>query len=98
LLLQRPHEGGRFEWRQGLRRRDVVDHDRLGDTIAGRDVSVERRDVRPGTLNVFAGHDTVHRVEPVGGPVDRLIAVYSWSDEPGVRFTEAERIGFYGRA
>jgi hypothetical protein len=98
LLLQRPERGGRFEWRHGLRRGDVVDHDGLGATIAGRDASIRHRDVRPGTLNVFAGHDTVHRVEPGGGPVDRLIAVYSWSDEPGVRFTEAERIGFYGRA
>lgn len=98
LLLQRPEGGGRFEWRHGLRTPDGVDHAGLGRTIAGDDPVIERRDVRAGTLNVFAGHDTVHRVEPVVGPVDRLIAVFSWYDTPGVGFTEAERIGFYGRA
>ncbi len=98
LLLQRPDRGGRFEFRQGLRTVDVIDHDALGRTVSGHDPDVQRRDVHPGTLNVFAGHDTVHRVEPVEGDVDRLIAVYSWADAPGTRFTDAERIGFYGRA
>lgn len=98
LLLQRPRAGGRFEWRHGLRSADHVDHDGLGEVIAGTDRSVEHRDVRAGTLNVFAGHDTVHRVAHVRGEVDRLIAVYSWAEQPGVTFTDAERIGFYGRA
>ncbi|MCB9392265.1 MAG: 2OG-Fe(II) oxygenase [Acidimicrobiaceae bacterium] len=98
LLLQRPLAGGRFEWRHGLRSADGVDHDGLGEVIAGTDASVDHRDVRAGTLNVFAGHDTVHRVAPVHGEVDRLIAVYSWAEQAGVTFTDAERIGFYGRA
>jgi hypothetical protein len=98
LLVQRPDAGGRFEFRHGLRGPGWVDHDALGRTIVGDDPLIERRDLRPGTVTIFAGHDTLHRVEPVEGAVDRLIAVYSWADAPGVHFSDTERIGFYGRA
>jgi hypothetical protein len=51
-----------------------------------------------GTLNVFAGRNTAHRVTPVLGNRSRIIAVFSYYDKPGVAFSSAERIGFYGRA
>lgn len=35
---------------------------------------------------------------PVQGEQDRIIAVFSYYERPGVEFTEQERIGFYGRA
>lgn len=98
LLLQRPRSGGAFEFRPGLRSSSGVDHDGIAAVIAGTDTAVERRDVEPGTLNVFAGHDIIHRVEPVGGPIDRIIAVFSYTETAGVVFSETERRGFYGRA
>jgi hypothetical protein len=51
-----------------------------------------------GSLNVFAGKNTLHRVSTVRGARSRLIAVFSYYDKPGVFFSDAERIGFYGRA
>ena len=52
----------------------------------------------PGTLNVFRGKNTPHRVTPVEGPHQRIIAVFSYYDRPGVRFSAEEQRGFYGRA
>ena len=52
----------------------------------------------PGTLNVFRGKHTAHRVTPVEGDRPRMIAVFSYFDRPGVRFTAEEQRGFYGRA
>ena len=52
----------------------------------------------PGTLNVFKGKNTVHRVTPVKGDRARIIAVLTYYERPGVRFTEEEQMGFYGRA
>lgn len=98
LLLQRPEAGGSFELRPGLRSTDHVDHDGIAAVVAGTDAEVQRRNVEPGTLNVFAGHDILHRVEPVKGPVDRVIAVFSYAETDDVVFSAAERIGFYGRA
>ena len=53
---------------------------------------------RPGTLNVFKGRNTAHRTSPVIGPRERMIAVFSYYERPGVLFSDEERIGFYGRA
>jgi len=37
-------------------------------------------------------------VTPVEGTLDRVIAVFSYYERPGVMFSEQERVGFYGRA
>jgi hypothetical protein len=47
---------------------------------------------------VFRGKNTAHRVTPVQGDTTRIIAVFSFYEKPGVRFTEEEQRGFYGRA
>ena len=51
----------------------------------------------PGTLNVFKGKNTAHRVSPVEGDRPRIIAVFSYYETPDVCFSDAERLGFYGR-
>ena len=51
----------------------------------------------PGTLNVFKGRNTAHRVTPVEGDGARIIAVFSYYETPDVVFSDAERLGFYGR-
>jgi hypothetical protein len=51
-----------------------------------------------GTLNVFKGRNTLHRISPVRGTRKRLVAVFSYYERPGVIFSREERIGFYGRA
>ena len=53
--------------------------------------------VSPGTLNVFRGKNTLHRVTPVKGSRDRIIAVFSYYENKGVRFSDEENLGFYGR-
>ncbi|MEZ5911702.1 MAG: hypothetical protein R3D84_05245 [Paracoccaceae bacterium] len=59
---------------------------------------MKRLRLAPGTLNVFRGRNTAHRVTPVGGGRARIIAVFSFYERPGVRFSAEERRGFYGRA
>ena len=54
--------------------------------------------VSAGTLTIFCGRDALHRVETVGGPRERLMAVLSYSETPGVVFTAEEQRGFYGRS
>lgn len=47
---------------------------------------------------MFTGRNTAHRVTAVSGDTDRVIAVFSFFDRPGVMFSTDERIGFYGRS
>lgn len=103
LLLQAPDAGGEFEYRRGLKSIDAssgqsrVDYEGLGQLLADNDASRQTLSLKPGTLNVFRGSDTVHRVTPVSGDTARIIAVFSYFDKPGVVFSNAERLGFYGR-
>lgn len=98
LLLQAPRGGGEFEYRSQLRSDTDPNYAGVAALLEGRDAAVQRMRLKAGTLNVFRGKNTAHRVTPVQGEVDRMIAVYSYYEQPGVVFSAQERIGFYGRA
>lgn len=97
LLLQAPTEGGAFEYDKDLRSDTDPNFDGVADLLEGRRLPVQMP-VTAGTLNVFKGKNTAHRVTPVVGEKDRIIAVFSYYAKPGVQFSNEERIGFYGRA
>ena len=98
LLLQSPTAGGDFLYRSGLRSEADPNYDGVARLLAGADAAVQSLPLAPGTLNVFKGKNTAHRVTPVIGERDRIVAVFSYYERPGVRFSAAERLGFYGRA
>lgn len=98
LLLQAPEAGGEFEYRSDLRSDDDPNYDGVAKLLAGEDSMLHRLSVTPGTLNVFKGKNTAHRVTPVKGGRARIITVLTYYERPGVRFTDEENIGFYGRA
>lgn len=97
LLLQAPEAGGVFEYRTGLRSKADPNYDGVGRLLAGHDLQVRQVGMQPGTLNVFLGVNTAHRVTPVEGTRRRVMAVLSYYETPGVAFSEAEQRGFYGR-
>ncbi len=98
LLLQAPDQGGEFEYRTDLRSDDDPNYEGVAKLLRGEDRESKVISLTPGTLNVFKGKNTAHRVTPVDGNRARVIAVFSYYENPGVSFSESERIGFYGRA
>ena len=98
LLLQSPESGGDFEYRTHLRTADDPNYDGVATLLAGKDPDLQSITPIPGTLNVFRGINTPHRVTKVKGNLSRIIAVYSFYDRPGVAFSSEEQIGFYGRS
>ncbi|MCW3784557.1 HalD/BesD family halogenase [Defluviimonas salinarum] len=98
LLLQAPEAGGEFEYRSDLRSDDDPNYEGVARLLADGDPDLKRLTLAPGTLNVFKGKNTAHRVTPVKGTRARIITVFSFYERPGVRFTEEEQRGFYGRA
>ncbi len=97
LLLQAPELGGGFEYCTDLRSEDDPNYDGVARLLQGQEATREIT-LSAGTLNVFAGKNTAHRVTPVHGETDRVIAVFSYYETPDVMFSEEERVGFYGRA
>lgn len=98
LLLQSANGGGQFEYRSDLRSDDNPNYDGVANLLNGDDPQKHLLEVEPGTLNVFRGKNTAHRVTPVQGDRERIIAVFSYYEFPGKVFSEQERLGFYGRA
>ena len=97
VLLQAPLNGGDFQYRSGLRSEADANYEGVARLLAGKDDRVKTLPLAPGTLNVFKGKNTAHRVTPVEGERDRIIAVFSYYETPDVTFSDEERLGFYGR-
>lgn len=98
LLLQQPESGGVFQYRRNLRSDSDLNLEGVGRLLNGDDDQVCSMHTEPGTLTIFRGKNTAHRVSPVEGDRMRIVAVLSYFDSAGVCFTEAERLGFYGRS
>ncbi|MBS0399733.1 MAG: 2OG-Fe(II) oxygenase, partial [Proteobacteria bacterium] len=69
----------------------------VGRVLNGDTDRIRVNPLSAGTLNVFAGKNSLHRVSTVEGDRSRMIAVFSYYERPGVLFSDRERLGFYGR-
>lgn len=97
LLLQEPENGGEFQYRSGLRSDGDPNYDGVARLLVGDDPNVRAIPLGAGTLNVFKGKNTAHRVSRVRGDINRIIAVFSYYERPGVQFSDEDQIRFYGR-
>lgn len=97
LLIQAAEAGGEFEYRTDLRSDSDPNYDGVARLLRGEDDAIRVNPLQGGTLNVFKGKNTLHRVSTVRGTRKRLIAVFSYYDSPGVMFSAEERRGFFGR-
>jgi len=93
LLLQKPQEGGVFEFVPGIGRKPADFHPYL----KGRREGVVVPPSEPGTLALFRGERSLHRVSPVAGPVPRIMLTMSFHSTPGHVFSRANRYRYSGR-
>ena len=98
LLLQAADSGGEFQYRSNLRTDTDPNYEGVARLLRGQDNEVKTLRLGAGALNVFKGKNTAHRVTPAEGARERIVAVFSYYERPGVMFSEEERVGFYGRA
>lgn len=97
LLLQAPDIGGDFQYSRNLRSDTDPNYRGVVALLQGEDDNMRTLKLDAGTLNVFLGKNTAHRVTPVSGDTKRIIAVFSYFEEEGRRFSDEEHLGFYGR-
>ncbi len=97
LLLQAPHKGGEFQYRQGLRSEQDPNYEGVARLLRGEDNEIASLKLGAGDLNVFKGKNTAHRVSPPVGNLARLVTVFSYYETPGKVFSNEENLGFYGR-
>jgi hypothetical protein len=97
LLLQAPDEGGQFEFVPGIRRDNEESRAAIARVMDGAREGVLTPPLLPGTLSIFRGTNSLHRVTPVKGSKPRAILTLSFDPEPGVMFSAEIRRRYSGR-
>jgi hypothetical protein len=98
LAIQTPEGGGDFEYVRMLRQAD----DECYDTVRRflDDPHTQKVQILPqvaGTLTMFRGRYSLHRVAPVTGARLRINAVLAYVDQPNAQFSDYAQKLFYGR-
>lgn len=97
LMLQAAQCGGEFEYVPMIRglenEREIVN-----DLLDGSCQGVVKLPFTPGTLLIFGGRQTLHRVTQVSGSQPRLVPVICYAESPDMQNSEAVRKLFWGRA
>jgi hypothetical protein len=97
LALQDADEGGDFEVAPMIRTADDEHYDDVAAVLAGARDDIVTLPMTPGTLLVFAGRNSLHRVSPIAGPTPRLVALLGYDTKPGTMSSDLLKEVRYGR-
>lgn len=96
LLLQQPDAGGIFEYAPAIRSDNDENFDAVQAVLEGNSDRVLRNRLQAGTLSLFRGHYSLHRVTPVEGQRQRIQAILGYSTRPGLLGNRESSILHYG--
>ena len=98
LLLQKPDKGGEFEFVPNSKESSHEVSDNELSIIDNQDEDIISLAQNPGTLAIFNGSNSLHRVAPVAGNSERIVAILSYSEVPDFIFSSKIRKNFLGRS
>jgi hypothetical protein len=98
LAVQESSTGGDFECVPRTRTPDDERYDDVAAILAGDASRVATVPMTPGTLMLFEGRHTMHRVSPIGGARPRYVGLFGYDRKPGTCSSELLRLIRYGRA
>lgn len=96
LLLQQPEGGGVFEYAPAIRSDTDENFDAVQAVLDGRSDRVLRNELQAGTLSLFRGHYSLHRVTTVQGQRQRLQAILGYSTDPNLYGSRESSVLHYG--
>ena len=97
IALQSSEVGGHFECVPMLRSPDDERYDAVARVLTGSEEAAVKVPMEPGTLMLFEGRHSLHRVTPIEGDVPRLVALLAYDTKPGTCSSELLRAFRYGR-
>jgi hypothetical protein len=97
IALRDAEEGGDFEYTPLIRSAADERYDDVRGVLDGDRARVRTIPMTPGTLLLFEGRNSMHRVTPIGGGVARLVALLAYDTKPDTVSTELLRRARYGR-
>lgn len=84
LLLQEPEAGGVFEYVPALRSDENENFEQVQRVLDGDSQGNKQVEPKAGTLNLFRGHYSMHRVTEVEGNRTRIQAILGFSTDPNL--------------
>lgn len=96
LLLQAPEAGGDFEYVPELRSDESENYERVQLVLDGDSNGIKRLALKAGTLSLFRGHYSMHRVTEVTGDRMRIQAILGFSTKPDLHGNLESSILHYG--
>ena len=97
LSIQQPSAGGEFEFAPAIRAPASNASANEKAVLAGTYKEVISLSLEPGTLSLFNGHRSLHRVAPVKEKQHRMIALFNYSEVPYYSFDSTIQQKFFGR-
>ncbi len=97
LAIQSAERGGDFEVAPRIRSAQAEHYDDVAAVLAGDRSRVETLPMRPGTLLVFEGRYSLHRVSPIEGSRWRHVGLLAYDTQPGTMGSDLLRADRYGR-
>jgi len=97
LALRDAEHGGDFEVAPHIRSAADENYPGVQKVLAGDRAAVVRLPMTPGTLLIFEGRYSLHRVSPIGGATTRLVGLLAYDTKPGTCSTELLQLARYGR-
>jgi len=73
-----------------------MNHAAVADLLDGK-TQPDVLTMEPGTLVLFRGRNSIHRVSPNESDTTRMLAVLAYNSKAGVELSESARMTFYGR-
>ncbi len=97
IALQSSSGGGDFETASQIRNADDECYDAVRAVLDGDVGAVSSIPMRPGTLMLFEGRHSMHRVTPIVGETPRQVALLAYDTRPGTDSTDLLKLVRYGR-
>jgi hypothetical protein len=97
LAIQSAEGGGDFEVAPRIRSARDEQYDDVAAVLSGDRTRVDTLSMRPGTLLVFEGRYSLHRVSPIEGSRWRHVGLLAYDTEPGTIGSDLLRADRYGR-
>lgn len=98
LAIRASAQGGEFVNAPRIRHLDDQNFPGVADVLAGRAPDrVRIEPMTPGTLMIFNGRWSMHKVSPVEGPRSRVVALLAYDRKPGTDSTDELKLSRYGR-
>ena len=98
IAIQSSLGGGHFENAKQIRNAEQPNYATIQKVLSGQSPeSVRTEPMTPGTLMLFNGRWSMHRVTTIEGDVPRYVALLAYDTKPGTDSTDTLKMSRYGR-